>query len=46
MSEEEKHKLHDEYSADGLDDDSIRALQTISRSDRIDFEVCRFILPF
>lgn len=39
MTEEEKHKLHVEYSAQGLDDGSIQAIQTISRSDRIDFEV-------
>ncbi|KAH8094722.1 P-loop containing nucleoside triphosphate hydrolase protein [Cristinia sonorae] len=39
MTEEEKHKLRAEYSAKGLEDDCIRAIQTISRLDKIDFEL-------
>ncbi|THH29051.1 hypothetical protein EUX98_g5134 [Antrodiella citrinella] len=39
MTEEEKQQLRSEYSAGGLDDESIRAIQTISRSDRIDYEL-------
>ncbi|TCD63345.1 hypothetical protein EIP91_005646 [Steccherinum ochraceum] len=44
MTEEEKYKLHHEYSAEGLDDECKRAIQTISRSDRIDYELVAAIV--
>ncbi|EPT05932.1 hypothetical protein FOMPIDRAFT_1026812 [Fomitopsis schrenkii] len=38
-AEEEGKRLHDELSAKGVDDESLKAIQAISRSDRIDFEL-------
>ncbi|KAL4253594.1 hypothetical protein ABKN59_003415 [Abortiporus biennis] len=39
MSEEEKHRMTQEYSTLGMDEECIKSLQTIVRSDRIDFEL-------
>ena len=42
-AEEESKRLHDELVTKGIDDESLKAIQTISRSDRIDFEVWLFM---
>lgn len=42
-AEEEGKRLHNELSAKGVDDESLRTIQAISRSDRIDFEVSYLI---
>lgn len=38
-AEEESKRLQEELNSRGLDDDSVKAIQKISRSDRIDFDV-------
>ncbi|OSX67177.1 hypothetical protein POSPLADRAFT_1128023 [Postia placenta MAD-698-R-SB12] len=38
-AEEESKRLQEELNSRGLDDDSVKAIQKISRSDRIDFDL-------
>ncbi|TFY64181.1 hypothetical protein EVJ58_g2777 [Rhodofomes roseus] len=38
-AEEEGKKLHDDLAAKGLDDETVKAIQAISRSDRIDYDL-------
>lgn len=43
-AEEDGRRLHDELTAKGINDETLRAIQTISRSDRIDYEVYLYTL--
>lgn len=45
LSAQDRRKLEDEFSQLGLDEKSVSAIQTITYSDRIDYEVHRRTKP-